>query len=51
MLSVSSVTDFLGDILANSDWNFLVLGGALLPGNILALLQGLVVTDLVIRKY
>ena len=47
MLGVSSVTDFLGDILANSDWNFLVLGGALLAGHILTLLQGLVVTNLV----
>jgi len=47
LLSVSSVTDFLGDILANSDWNFLVLGGAMLAGHILTLLQGLVVTNLV----
>ena len=47
LLGVSSVTDFLGDILANSDWNFLVLGRALLAGHILALLQGLVVTNLV----
>merc|ERR1719411_205393 len=47
LLIVSSVTDFLGDILANSDWNFLVVGGALLAGHILTLLQGLVVTNLV----
>merc|ERR1719411_1096237 len=47
LLIVSSVTDFLGDILANSDWNFLVLGCALLAGHILTLLQGLVVTNLV----
>ena len=51
-VSVSVVTDFLRNILADSHRNFLVFLSALLAGNCLTLLQGLVVTHLVrvIRK-
>jgi len=46
-VAISSVADFLGNILANSDWNLLVLGRAVLARDVLALLQRLVGTDLV----
>jgi len=43
----SGVADLLRNVLADSHWNFLVFLGALLAGNILALLQGLVGAHLV----
>merc|ERR1739848_29794 len=43
----SCVTDFLGNVPADSHWNLLVLLSALLAGNILTLLQGLVGAHLV----
>jgi len=45
--SASGVADLLGNVLADSHWNFLVLLGALLAGDILTLLQGLVGAHLV----
>ena len=46
----SGVTDFLGNALADSHWNFLVLGSAVLARNIVTLLQGLVGAHLFIVK-
>ena len=44
--SPSGLTDFLRNVLADSHWNLLVLLSALLAGNILTLLQGLVGANL-----